>query len=109
MRKEQPSALDEKLSAISGDVSELGLGLTSEFKDRLSNVSIVIHAAATIRFDEPMKKAMLLNVRGTRELLNLASESFSKLKSFLHVSTMYSNPYVNDMDEKVKKFFFCKS
>lgn len=38
------------------------------------NVSVVFHAAATVRFDEPLRNAVLLNTRGTRELLALAKD-----------------------------------
>jgi fatty acyl-CoA reductase len=35
-------------------------------------VSIVFHAAATVRFDDPLKSAVLLNTRGRREIMMTA-------------------------------------
>lgn len=37
-------------------------------------VNIVIHAAATVRFDEKLKMAIAINVNGTKEILKLAKE-----------------------------------
>jgi nucleoside-diphosphate-sugar epimerase len=49
------------------------------------NVSVVFHAAATVRFDEPLRNAVLLNTRGTRELLALAKD-MTNLKVILSLS-----------------------
>lgn len=64
-----------KVTAIQGDCSELGLGLSPEDRQKIiDEVNIFFHCAATIRFDEPLKKAVLLNVRGTKLMLELAKE-----------------------------------
>lgn len=61
--------------AIPGDVSVDGLGLFPEDRELIANnVNIIYHCAATIRFDEPLKKAVLLNTRGTKLMLDLAKE-----------------------------------
>lgn len=67
--------LMKKCKAISGDVLELGLGMNKE--DRLlltDKVQMIYHCAATIRFDEPLKHAVMLNVRGTKLMLQLGRE-----------------------------------
>jgi fatty acyl-CoA reductase len=52
---------------------QLGLGLSSSDRQMLEeNVSVVFHCAATIRFDDPLKTAVFLNIRGTREVMLLA-------------------------------------
>lgn len=54
---------------------EIGLGISEEDKNLLTNsVEIFYNFAATIRFDETLKRATLLNTRGTRELLELAKQ-----------------------------------
>lgn len=54
-------------------MKELRLGINTEDEQLLLNeVSIIFHLAATVRFDEPLNDAVLLNTRGTRELVNLA-------------------------------------
>lgn len=63
----------KKVCAISGDVSLPDLGLSMKDRQMLCHrVGIVFHCAATVRFDEPLKTAVLLNTRGTKLLLDLA-------------------------------------
>ncbi|XP_050438445.1 fatty acyl-CoA reductase 1 [Adelges cooleyi] len=86
----------KKVFPISGDVSEPNLGISDEDRKILAEeVNIVFHAAATIRFDESLRKAVLLNTRGTKLALELAKE-MKNLKCFVHVSTSYCH-----LDEKV--------
>ncbi|EDS25727.1 conserved hypothetical protein [Culex quinquefasciatus] len=74
---------------IGGDVTELGLGISAEDRKLVTdNVSIIYHCAATIRFDELLKKAVMLNTRGTKLMLDLAKEC-KKLDMFGYVSTSY--------------------
>lgn len=79
----------KKVAVIYGDVLEENLGLSKEDREMLINeTNIIYHLAATIRFDDPLKKAALLNVRGTKYMLDLAKECKS-LIVFNHVSTAY--------------------
>uniref|UniRef100_A0A1Q3FZW2 Fatty acyl-CoA reductase n=1 Tax=Culex tarsalis TaxID=7177 RepID=A0A1Q3FZW2_CULTA len=74
---------------IGGDVTELELGMSAEDRKLVAdNVSIIYHCAATIRFDEALKKAVMLNTRGTKLMLDLAKEC-KKLDMFGYVSTSY--------------------
>ncbi|EAT34078.1 AAEL013648-PA [Aedes aegypti] len=74
---------------IPGDVTEPELGISVEDRKRIvENVSIIYHCAATIRFDEALKKAVLLNTRGTKLMVELAKQC-KKLEMFGHVSTSY--------------------
>ncbi|GBP65553.1 Fatty acyl-CoA reductase wat [Eumeta japonica] len=57
-----------KIVGIEGDTSELGLALSeTKRKVLLNEVDIIFHGAATVRFDDHIKKAVLTNARGTRE------------------------------------------
>ena len=79
MRKEYPDRF-KKVVAIPGDCSCKGLGLSPEDAALLQReVSIVFHGAATVRFDDPLKSAILLNTRGTHEIIQL-SKGMTKLK-----------------------------
>ncbi|KAF5287019.1 hypothetical protein FQA39_LY16133 [Lamprigera yunnana] len=79
----------KRVVAVPGDVTEEGLGLSQHNREILSKeVDIIFHMAATIRFDDPLKKAVLLNVRGTKFMLDLAKEC-KNLMVFSHVSTAY--------------------
>merc|ERR1712241_127853 len=46
------------------------------------------HSAATVRFDDLLTRSVSMNVRGTKELMDLAKE-MKNLISFVHVSTCY--------------------
>ena len=59
-----------KIIPLTGDCTEIGLGLSATDRHILEEtVSIVFHAAATVRFDAPLKSAVLMNTRGTREIM----------------------------------------
>lgn len=98
--KEKPNEFDEKVTAIPGDVELPDLGITREDAKLLENVSVVIHSAATIRFDESLQDAIRLNVGGTVEVLKFA-ETLKNLQTFMHVSTFYSNPYLKCVEDKL--------
>jgi len=96
LKKTRGEEILKKVIAIPGDVMELNLGISQEDRFRLTEeVQIIYHMAATIRFDEPIKKAVLLNTRGTKFMLDLAKEC-KKLLVFNHVSTSYCH-----LEEKV--------
>jgi fatty acyl-CoA reductase len=63
----------KKIVPVLGDCKELSLGLSPSDRELLEQtVSVVFHCAATIRFDFPLTSAVILNVRGTREVMLLA-------------------------------------
>jgi len=71
--------MGKQLVAIAGDVSVKGLGISASDKAMLvENVSIFFHSAASVRFDDTLKVAIGLNLRGTYEALKLA-EDMSRL------------------------------
>ncbi|XP_034234668.1 fatty acyl-CoA reductase 1-like [Thrips palmi] len=86
--KKQPEAAG-KLHAVVGDCSQLRLGLSDVDEAMLvDKVSYVFHAAATVRFDDPLKEALLLNTRGTREVVDLCRR-MKRLEVLQYVSTTY--------------------
>uniref|UniRef100_D3TNR4 Fatty acyl-CoA reductase n=1 Tax=Glossina morsitans morsitans TaxID=37546 RepID=D3TNR4_GLOMM len=88
-RDEQPESF-KKIHAIAGDCRELGLGISSEDLSRIKNVTIIFHSAANVRFDNPFKESVFVNLRGTHEIIKIA-ETMSKLIAFVQVSTLYAN------------------
>lgn len=67
--------LKEKIIPISGDVERDELGISNlDFVKIIQNVSIVFHSAATVRFDEHLKSAIEINIRGTRKILELCNQ-----------------------------------
>lgn len=56
------------------------MGLSPEDRLTLQNeVEFVIHSAATVKFNEPLKSALSINTKGTYSALELAKE-MKKLK-----------------------------
>merc|ERR1719460_3318022 len=83
-----PGQLD-KLRVVQGDVQEIGLAMSEEDREIVRReVNIVFHSAATVKFDDLLTKSVSMNVRGTKELMDLAKE-MKNLISFVHVSTCY--------------------
>lgn len=74
LRDTQPALL-AKVHCLEGDMAEERLGLSAA-DQRLfrAEVNVVVHSAATVRFNEPMSVALNLNVLGTRRLLDLCAE-----------------------------------
>lgn len=90
-----------KVHPIKGDIALPSLGLSPEDRKLLADkVNIVFHSAATVRFDEPLKKAVNLNTKGTDRVIELC-KSMKNLISLIHVSTAYSNSDRYDVEEIV--------
>ncbi|XP_044729533.1 fatty acyl-CoA reductase wat-like [Chrysoperla carnea] len=92
LRAESPKILN-KIKMICGNCESPGLGLSETDRFILqNNVNIIFHVAASVRFDDSLKKAILMNTRATREVLNLAKKMVN-LDVLVHVSTSYANTY----------------
>jgi len=62
--------------AVSGDLTRLRAGLSPRDVERVtSEVTHVVHAGASVRFDEDIHRARQVNVHGTRQLLELAQRA----------------------------------
>ena len=71
-RPKRPETL-RKIAPMTGDCAELDLGLSATDRQILEEtVSIVFHAAATVRFEDSLKSAVLMNTRGTRKIMMIA-------------------------------------
>jgi fatty acyl-CoA reductase len=61
--KKENQGLLHKIIPISGDITYPGLGISpSDEKILCEHVSVVFHVAATIRFDEPLRYEININV-----------------------------------------------
>ncbi|XP_041852895.1 fatty acyl-CoA reductase 1 isoform X2 [Melanotaenia boesemani] len=90
LQSEQPD-FAEKIIAVKSDLTYPELDLSKEDQSVLAeNVNIVFHCAATIRFNEPLKDAMQLNVLATQKMLALAHR-MKHLDIFIHISTAYAH------------------
>ncbi|XP_017770686.1 PREDICTED: uncharacterized protein LOC108558317 [Nicrophorus vespilloides] len=89
----------EKVSLITGDCALPDLGIQDADKETITKeVNIILHSAATVRFDEHLTIATNINVRAIRDLIAMAKK-MPQLKSFIHISTVYSNCIRKEIDE----------
>lgn len=97
--EENPKGI-HKIVPICGDMVLPGLGISDEDRKTLtSRVTIIINAAATVKFDEKLAIATAINVKGTKEVIKLAKEC-RNLKAVTHVSTAFSNTHFKRIEEK---------
>lgn len=72
-----------KIIPIEGDVSMPILGISqSDLQLLVDNVSLVFNSAATIRFDEDIRTAVQMNLKGPQELIHICRE-MKHLKVYL--------------------------
>ena len=89
---EEVPAAAARVSAVAGDVSLDGLGLTAADRDALlARVTSVVHCAASISFDLSLEQARQINTGGATRMLALSRElaGRGRLRRHLHVSTAY--------------------
>ncbi|XP_068900512.1 fatty acyl-CoA reductase wat-like [Tenebrio molitor] len=76
---------------LDGDHTKINLNLPLKCREELlSKINVVFHVAATVNFDENIKTAFNINVKGTENVLSFCKEC-RHLKSFVYVSTAYCN------------------
>ncbi|XP_050439987.1 putative fatty acyl-CoA reductase CG5065 [Adelges cooleyi] len=100
VRQECPGSL-KKMSAIEGDLSLPGLGLSDLDKQKIINeVSVVFNGAASLRLEAGLKDAVRQNTTGTKYVLDLAVE-MKKLVAFVHLSTAFCHCEYDSLEETV--------
>ncbi|KAF7993213.1 hypothetical protein HCN44_006273 [Aphidius gifuensis] len=97
LKLEQPD-FASKVVLVEGQLGEIGWKMSQDDRDLLKNSHIVFHAAATVRFDEKLRYAVDINIRGTKELLLFARE-MPQLKAFVHIGTAFSHCVSKVIDE----------
>src|SRR5690606_22159344 len=74
IRNQCPEQLG-KVKAIAGDITGKGLGISyTEMHELIEQINVVFHSAATIRFDEPISRAVEINVGGTSEVVTFCKK-----------------------------------
>lgn len=74
LREEVPD-FRKRVFPVEGDCSQPGLGISEHnLLVITSKVNVVFHAAATVKFDENIKIALEINVKGTEALLELCKK-----------------------------------
>lgn len=83
--------IKEKVVLISGDLTMEKLGLSNDDEERvMRDTNIIINSAASVKFDDHLRKSLLINYFGPQKILSLAKKC-KNLEVFIHVSTAYVN------------------
>jgi thioester reductase-like protein len=83
------------VEALAGDLTRPGLGLAPADRERIATeVTHVIHCAASVEFNLPLAEATAVNTSGALAALEVASEC-RRLASFVDVSTAYVTAHPN--------------
>ena len=83
---------NNKINLIDGDSSKENLGLeNSIYNSLVNNITHIIHSAADIRLNAPLEILRKINVNGTENLLELASDAHKNhgICRFSYLSTAY--------------------
>lgn len=83
---------EDKIQVLKGDITHDKLGLENgEYDHLVENITHVIHAAADLQLNAPLKKLKKINVEGTLNVLKLAIKAHNhhKIQRFAHISTAY--------------------
>ncbi|KAJ8916667.1 hypothetical protein NQ315_000312, partial [Exocentrus adspersus] len=100
LRQTHPENL-KKVVPVVGDVTELDLGMSAEDRAVLvEDVNFVYHIAASVRFDDSLHDAIIMNTRGTREVVLLAKQ-MKRLEVLVHFSTTYCHTDKPIVEEKI--------
>lgn len=92
----------KKISALSGDCSQIDLGLSADDRTMLiKEVNVIFHSAATVRFDERLDIAIGINIIGAREIVKLAHkmENLEVYIKYLNY-TVIKNKINNNQSER---------
>jgi thioester reductase-like protein len=78
----------DRVEVIEGDITENGLGIERELSTRLcEEINIIYHSAALCEFGVTWDKIKIINVDGTKNVLEFAKKC-ANLRSFNHISTV---------------------
>ncbi|XP_063705737.1 putative fatty acyl-CoA reductase CG8306 [Culicoides brevitarsis] len=96
---ERTDKIFRKVIPIVGDVSEKNLGISPADRQTLiDNVHIVIHSAASLDFNQPLRTTVNINLLGTRYVMELCDQ-MKCLQSMVHISSAYVNSYLTETEE----------
>jgi alcohol-forming fatty acyl-CoA reductase len=87
--RQLPAGWDKRVRVVSANLEQPDLGLSEVDRAELeASVTHVIHCAASVEFDLPIKSALLANVEAALHMLELARRC-RRLSAMVSVSTAY--------------------
>jgi thioester reductase-like protein len=78
-----------RVTAIAGDLTAPRLGLGARWEPLAERVGAIVHGAASVAFDLSLPESRVINVDGTRRMLDFA-RACERLERFTYVSTAYA-------------------
>ena len=88
-----PAEWEKHIEVLAGDLSMPNWGLTAEQQLETANqITHIIHSAASVDFNLPLKDAANANITTTLSTIDFA-KACTKLKQFIYVSTAYVRPH----------------
>ncbi|KAI5640421.1 male sterility protein domain-containing protein [Phthorimaea operculella] len=104
--KKLKPGFEKRICPVNANVMERRLGISDEdLSSIITETDIIIHGAATINFNDPLRVAVNTNVRGTMEMLNIGKQC-PKLKAFVHISTAFAHATVDRIEKEVAETFY---
>jgi thioester reductase-like protein len=78
----------ERITAVAGDLTAPKLGLGDRWAPLAERIGAIVHGAASVAFDLPLDESRVVNVDGTRRMIDFAG-ACPRLERFTYVSTAY--------------------
>ncbi|MEN3282450.1 MAG: hypothetical protein V7607_3590 [Solirubrobacteraceae bacterium] len=78
-----------RVTAVAGDLTAPRLGLGDRWQALAGRIGAIVHGAASVAFDLPLPESRVINVDGTRRMLDFA-RACPDLERFTYVSTAYT-------------------
>jgi len=81
----------DRVVALRGDLTQIGMGIAPSIDRLAERVTEIAHCAAAVSFEQPLEQARLINVDGTRRVLEFAErcQARGRLRRMSYISTAY--------------------
>jgi alcohol-forming fatty acyl-CoA reductase len=101
---EQKPEVMKKIYPILGEITVPNFGLSDEHFNRvIDSTEIVFHLAASLKLEATLKPNILMNLTGTKNVLDVAKQ-MQRLLQMIHTSTAFCNIENEVMEEKIYDF-----
>lgn len=89
-----------KITPVYGDITLPNLGLTENHLSKVVESNLVFHVAASLRLEYSLKPNVLLNLVGTKNVIDV-SKKMSNLLLMIHFSTGFCCPDKEILNEEI--------
>lgn len=100
---EKPEVM-KKIYPVCGEITLPNFGMSDEHLKRVvESTEVMFHLAASLKLEATLKPNILMNLTGTKHVLDLAKQ-MKRLVHIIHTSTAFCNVEHAVMEEKVYDF-----